>query len=297
MNFLSKLYYTLRDQGEHPLSGGRRIRAARDFILAQLAARRMPGEICVPFPGDCRLAIHPRMKGAAHFIYPGLYEFEEMAFVVHFLRGEDLFVDVGANIGAYTVLAAGAAGARTIAFEPSRQTFATLELNIRLNDLNDRVKLNNTAVGRKPGMVQMTEGLGTENSVREVSEHGETISVEMTALDIALKNEAPTLIKVDVEGFETEVFAGAAETLRNDSLTGLIIEKAGNASSYGFKEDDLHSRLREIGFLPCAYCPFNRSIAELPNEATGNIIYLRDLTSARKRVKEAKAFHYREFTI
>jgi hypothetical protein len=51
------------------------------------------------------------MKGAAHFIYPGVCEFEEMAFVLHYARPTDLFVDVGANIGAYTVLAAGASGA------------------------------------------------------------------------------------------------------------------------------------------------------------------------------------------
>jgi tRNA G37 N-methylase Trm5 len=59
------------------------------------------------------------MKGAVHYIAPRLGEFEEMAFVMHFLRSGELFVDVRANVGAFTVLAAGVAGAEVRAFEPN----------------------------------------------------------------------------------------------------------------------------------------------------------------------------------
>ena len=87
------------------------------------------------------------MKGAAHFINPGLCEFDEMGFVLHFLRSEDLFVDVGANVGAYTVLASGVIGARTIAFEPNPSTFKYLERNIAENGSGTRARGINAALG------------------------------------------------------------------------------------------------------------------------------------------------------
>ena len=128
---LKKLYVTLRTQGRHPLNRKSSWRAAFDFSLAQIAARLVPGEVCVPFPNGTRLLVPPHMKGAAHFIYPGLCEFEDMGFALHFLRPDDLFLDVGANIGAYTVLAAGAAGCRVIAFEPAPATFRSLQANLQ----------------------------------------------------------------------------------------------------------------------------------------------------------------------
>ncbi len=56
-----------------------------------------------------------------------------MSFVLHFLRNTDLFIDVGANLGAYSILASSVSGARTIAFEPVPHTFQLLKNNIALN--------------------------------------------------------------------------------------------------------------------------------------------------------------------
>lgn len=51
-----------------------------------------------------RLMVRNGMTGATGNIYCGLHEFTDMSFVLHLLRPDDLFVDVGANIGSYTVL-------------------------------------------------------------------------------------------------------------------------------------------------------------------------------------------------
>ena len=59
-------------------------------------------------------------------IYCGLVEFADMAFVLHVLRAGDLFVDIGANAGAYTLLASSVAGAKTTCFEPAPATYARL---------------------------------------------------------------------------------------------------------------------------------------------------------------------------
>src|SRR5262245_49492831 len=123
MQFAKKVYYTLKSFVEHPLNRGSKLRSLTRYCLAQTGVRLIPGDIGVPFPNETKLLISPRMKGATHFISPGLCEFDEMCFVAHFLRSDDLFVDVGANVGAYTVLASAVAASRTIAFEPNPGTF------------------------------------------------------------------------------------------------------------------------------------------------------------------------------
>lgn len=72
-------------------------------------------------------------------IYMGLHEFENMAFLLHFLRKEDLFFDIGADIGSYTILASGHVGAHTFAFEPIPSTFQSLANNVAINRINDSV--------------------------------------------------------------------------------------------------------------------------------------------------------------
>ena len=59
-------------------------------------------------------------------LYAGLHEFADMAFVMHALRPTDLFVDIGANAGSYTILACAVAKARGCAFEPLPSTYRRL---------------------------------------------------------------------------------------------------------------------------------------------------------------------------
>ncbi len=130
MTFLRKLFGTLRWVGNHPLHRHQKFKAMANFAVAQVASRLLPGDVCVHFPNETWLAVPPRMKGAAHFIMPALNEFDSMSFVLHFLRPQDLFVDAGTYVGAYTVLASGAVGARSVSFEPSPGTFACLLRNV-----------------------------------------------------------------------------------------------------------------------------------------------------------------------
>jgi FkbM family methyltransferase len=290
MNVITKIAGAMRDIRNHPINRNRKNRAVIQYGFIQVAARFVPGEICVEFPNNTRLLIPPHMKGAAHYITPRLCEFEDMAFVMHYLRPEDLFIDVGSNLGAFTLLAAGVAGSRVVAFEPNPDTFATLVRNIRLNTLGERIKPVNAAVGRAAGHVQMSAGLGTENHVATIREHSGAITVKVTTLDDELAGGAADFLKVDVEGFESEVFAGAPQTLRNPRLQALIVERNDSGNRYGFDEQALHQQLRTLGFQPCRYEPFARRIIPSDQQAGGNIIYLRNLETAAARVKNAAPF-------
>lgn len=262
------------------------------FCVAQTASRLTPGDVCVPFPNDTRLLIPPRLKGAAHFIMPGMCEFDTMSFVLHFLRKDGLFVDAGSYIGAYTILASGAVGGRSIAFEPSATTFQYLQCNVRLNNMDDRVTLVNSALGSEDGTVRFTKGLGTENYICLTSTNDPTDEVRVTSLDKALSGLSPMLIKIDVEGFESKVIAGARETLAQPSLQALIIERSGNADRYGDDEDRLHQQIRNLAFTPCAYSPLNRTLKKLSRDDNGNIIYIRNFGFVQKRLQEAAPYRF-----
>jgi len=98
-------------------------------------------------------------------IYAGLHEFADMAFVLPFLRPCDLFVDVGANVGSYTILASGLVRCHTVAFEPDPLTAAALERNVNLNQIANLVEIRVAAVGEHHGIVRFSTGLDTENHV------------------------------------------------------------------------------------------------------------------------------------
>ncbi len=147
-----------------------------------------------------------------------------MAFLLHFLRPNDLFVDVGANIGAYTILASSEVKANTISIEPLESTYLKLIDNISINKIQENVKAFNIGLGSKIGKLYFIKSLDTINHVT-LKEDIDTAVVRIDTLDSLSKNEqCPVLIKIDVEGYETEVINGAEKTLANKLLKAIIIE-------------------------------------------------------------------------
>lgn len=297
MNFITKVFGALQLIRNHPVNRNRKNKAVFEYGFVQIAARIVPGDVCRGFPNGTRLLVPPHMKGAAHYITPGLCEFEEMAFITHLLRPNELFVDVGANIGAFTVLASGVAGSRTVAFEANPETFEALSRNVKLNGLQERVKCVFAAAGRNEGEVSFTTGLGTENHIAP-QQNGETATkVKMTTLDCQVNGDSVNILKIDVEGFETEVLAGAVNTLKSPQLQALLIEKDNAGARYGFDEPLLHRNIQENGFAPYAYQPFSRQLVPKNIEAGGNIIYIRDFKAASEKLRAAAAFRFGDLSV
>src|SRR5262249_15085658 len=139
-------------------------------------------------------------------IYVGLHEFPDMMFLLHFLRSGDLFLDIGANVGTYTVLASGVCKAKTWAFEPDPETMLSLKRNIEINNLNDLVTVYELALGATETEVGFTIGRDTENRVAAVDGHCRVVAQK--TLDSLLSGFDPTFAKLDVEGYEEEVLRG-----------------------------------------------------------------------------------------
>lgn len=287
-----KLFAALRWAANHPMRRGSKWNAVCSFTKAQIGARLVPGDICVPLANDTRLLVPPQMKGSVHFIWPGFYDFEEMSFVLHFLRPEDLFIDAGANIGVFTVLASGTVGARTIAFEPAPFAYQFLARNILLNNLSTLVSARNVALGKQDGKIRFTAGLGTENHVVQYHDVVESVEIRSSSLDLQLQGLEPVVIKIDVEGFEHEVLAGGVNCLSKPSLRALIVERIGNAGKFGQDEASLHKNIRSRGFVPCTYAPLTRTLHPVPEESFGNIIYVRNTETANERLRQAPPYHF-----
>lgn len=283
---------SLRFIWSHPLNRGRRVAALFRWMRWQSGSRLLPAPVVLPFVNEMCLVVSPRMTGATGNFYCGLHELEDMALVLHALRADDLFVDVGANIGAYSMLA-GAVGAHCVSIEPIPSTFARLTQNISINGLGQRNRALNLGIGREEGELLFTAGLDTVNHVLAGDESPtEAVKVAVRSLDSVLAGHSPALIKVDVEGFETEVVAGAAQALAGSDLLALIIELNGSGVRFGFNEDRLHRDLLVLGFETYRYRPFDRELEPLDGarSGTGNTLYVRDAVRLVERVRAAPRF-------
>lgn len=272
---------------KHPLNRDAPLAALGRVLRWQLGSRLVPGAVAVPFADATRLLVRPGMAGATGNVYCGLHEFEDMAFLLHLLRPGDGFIDVGANVGSYSVLAAGVAGARVVAAEPVPETFAHLLDNLHLNRLSGQVSARNVAVGAAAGSLRFTTGLDTVNHVCGAGEAGVEVPVE--TLDRLAGEVSPVLIKVDVEGYETEVVKGGREALAAPGLLAVLMEFNGSGARYGYDEAALSEELLGLGFSPCAYRPFERRIEPLAGQGdgAGNLLWIKNIGAARERVAGA----------
>jgi len=290
---MKSLWRTLRTILRHPLSVDDRLGALSRYVKWQVGSRLVPGAVLVPFVNETFLIVSPGMTAATQNIYTGLSDFIEGALLLHLLREDSLFVDVGANVGSYTVLAAGAVGAKTMSIEPVPQTFRKLYANIRVNNVVDKVTSYNIGLGREQSTLRFTADQDAMNHVIEDDTWtGPSIDVPVSTLDAILADRFPTLIKLDVEGWEAQVLAGGAATLRCPSLLGLIVEMNGDDASFSAKELAVHECLLAHDFKPCTYDPRTRSVIELPSKKLGssNTIYLRNLGQVVDLLTSAPVF-------
>jgi FkbM family methyltransferase len=156
------------------------------------------------------------------YVY-GHYEPEVESFLSANLKPGDCFIDIGANLGYFTLLARSLVGieGRVYAFEPDAWNFARLEANLKLNDFDDTVLAFRLAIAAHDGEMDFwiagptNRGLSSGRTLQEVDAH-RTVT-ECARLDSKLSELAPVkVVKLDIEGGEYKALIGMTQLLERD---------------------------------------------------------------------------------
>lgn len=273
----SSLPNPLRFIVTHPLGRRRPVSAIARYVAWQVGSR-IKRDHLHPWIAGTKLAVRNGMTGATGNIYCGLHEFADMALVMHALRPGDLFLDIGANVGSYTVLASGVSGARTIAFEPDPGTARNLHRNIAVNHIGHLVTVHESALGSRTGEVAFTVGRDTVNKVAGAHDGG-TQMVPIGRLDDIPGVLGAAAIKLDVEGYEEHVLAGAAMTLAAPTLMAIETEAV---------DGPIAQIIESYGFRRRYYDPYARRLSAAPGAfASSNALFVRNEEVLARRLADA----------
>jgi len=159
----------------------------------------------------------------------GIWEPFETKVVRACLRPGDLFMDIGANIGWYTLIGAATVGpnGRVIAFEPEPENFGLLEKNVLANQLEQQVNLIQAAVSDVKGTTSLhlsDDNMG-DHRIFGSTEARLTIEIPVTTLDECVSREGMPirLIKMDTQGSEYNIFRGMRETLSHRARQSIMV--------------------------------------------------------------------------
>lgn len=193
-------------------------------------------------------------RGVERSIYgTGTYEKGTLHFMQHMLLGGGTFVDIGANIGLMTVLAAHVVGpeGRVVAFEPNPSARAILSRNVELNGLGN-VEVSAHAIGAEATRARIYEGVGSNRGRATLMGAGaDTTVAEVEVIrlsDYFNATERVDMVKIDIEGFELDALKGMDALWKRVSPPMLIVEFSGmRRNSHGEGVDPIHRYLSGLG--------------------------------------------------
>jgi FkbM family methyltransferase len=194
-----------------------------------------------------------------YLYYFGLWEPSVTRCVARTLQPGDVFVDVGANVGYYTLLAAQCVGraGRVVAVEPAQQLFSALEQNV-IRNRADNVRCVRAAASDREHRVVLVAGPDDNTGLTRIAAGRAGSleeSVEASPLDKILEDdelERVRLVKIDVEGAEGAVVAGMSSLLEAPSpdLEVLVELHPEELAKHGHEVEQIMERFRSAGFWP-----------------------------------------------
>lgn len=205
-----------------------------------------------------------------------------------------VLLDIGANVGMYSIFAAVTRSATVVAFEPESQNYALLNANIALNRLSGRVTAYPLALSDRMQLDRLFlsefaaggschsfgEEVGFDLKPRSAGFHQGAFSTTVDQLVESGAMPVPDYIKIDVDGFEHKVIAGAMRTLENPKVKQVLVElnthlkehratmEALQGLGFGFDEAQVDRALRPSG----------------PFEGVGEFIFRREASEPSKNV-------------
>lgn len=221
------------------------------------------------------------------------FERNERDLVGRTLRVGDTFIDVGAHVGLYAILAGHLVGGTgtVIAVEPNPVTYDTLERNVARHRLDHVVRCERIALSDRQGTADLhipTPRLAAWTSLGSPSVGvARTVTVETTTLDALLGGLTPFMLKLDVEGWERQVLAGGRRALVGENAPHLLVEFSDTrAEGSGSTTRSLADDLAQLGY--CLY-GYDSSRVCLEPEPRGSTYARMKNVVATKRADELRA--------
>jgi len=237
------------------------LRERRAIWEAFRAAGKL-GPLEVEWYGGARLTLYLGNDLSKQLFVTGCFEPNEFAFLSGFLKPGMVFVDAGANEGLYSIFAAGQVGelGRVYAFEPSPREFRRLERNLRLNQF-PQLRIFSDALSAGSGISTLSiarEEHGGQNTLGALAEGvGRQRGLEVATRsldDIAAAEgwERIDVLKMDVEGEEIRLLAGASRVLRTMRPVVLFECSAAALARNGGSREELLAKLQSFDYS--IYC-------------------------------------------
>ena len=196
---------------------------------------------------DHFILLHPASLSTLLW-YDSNFRSEDSEFMRAVLRAGETCIDVGANIGVTAIPAAITVGqgGRVIVFEPHPKTCRYLQENIALNGIKN-IEVQRCALGDTRGSTFFTNK-STDDMNQIIGASRDAIEVPIALLDdFAQDCEQIALLKIDVEGYEKFVIAGATELIKKVTHIYFEVDEK-NFSGFGYNSRDLLQQLAALGF-------------------------------------------------
>jgi FkbM family methyltransferase len=240
---------------------------------------------------------HPDNEELVALLQRGYFEAAEQAFFWLYLRPGDSIIDCGAHIGLFSLLACKATnGALDLtAIEANSDTFSFLKRNLDDADFRPTGVLNAAVWDRSGnlGFIQGDIGKSAYSRVDFDQDVQHQVTVPAIILDDVVKSKTIALIKIDVEGSESEALTGACRSISKRSLPLIMIEfTEANLARRGRTSSDLARQLESGGYQLCEFCTDKLELVPFQVAAPiwyKNIFACLDFRSVNSRLSSAGA--------
>ena len=252
----------LRAVWQHPGNRSHRLRAVLGAVHWFVWHRITTRPLIVRVFGGLKFACYRDSYMGKHVRYFSDYaDYDALHFLHDYLRADDSVIDVGANAGLYTLLAASLVGTagRVLAVEPQPRSLEILRHNLALNKL-PQVTVLPVAASDADGWVSMTEhdvfagiAFNTEPQTQPSTQPSAQPQVPACRLDQHLGTALHALCKIDIEGYEWPALQGMEQAIQRGQLPVILFEMNGCLERYGMSPRDFYAWLRERSYTLANY--------------------------------------------
>jgi len=205
--------------------------------------------------GNFYMLLNPTEHIQQQLFWYGYYEKELGDLLKKIVRPDDVVIDIGANIGYFSLLVANnIPSVNVISFEPVKDLFQSMNENISLNDFKN-ISTINAAVGEineeKELYISAFDNLGMSSFKQPENYSGKKERVKVVTIDNWFKTSGLSkidIIKLDIEGSELAALKGMKDILQKQKLVLIVEVNPETLSMFSVKPSDICDYLKQLNF-------------------------------------------------